>query len=110
MPINTKPGDVHDKRGVPIYPGDLIRSFHFIGPRKRRYYLYHVAVWNSEESCMEMVPTSELEPSRRNRGGRCWLTQDLMHDAEVISGHGPGNIIDYLDRPKVKMSDMGVVV
>ena len=97
----TKPGEVHDKNGIPIYPGDLIRSFHFIGPRRKRYYLYHVAVWNKDKGTMEMVPASELEPSLVGRGGRCWLMQDYMADAEVIDGHGPGDFLDYSDRPKV---------
>ena len=96
----TKPGEVHDKNGVPIYPGDLIKSFHFTDRNRKRWYLYHVAVWNAETENMEMVPTSHLEPSKVDGGGRCWLQQDYMGDAEVISGHGPGDYIDYTDRPK----------
>lgn len=43
-PWMRQPGGVYDRKGVPIHPGDLIRSFHFIGARRKRYYLYHVAV------------------------------------------------------------------
>jgi len=97
----AKPGEVHDKNGVPVYPGDLIRSFHFRGPRRKVYYLYHTAVMR--DGHMEMVPTSHLEPSKVNGGGRCWMFQDLMADAEVISGSGPGHCLDHSDRPKVKV-------
>lgn len=100
--MTIKPGDVVDIKGVPIYPGDLIRSYHFTGARRKRHYLYHVAIWNSDEVTMELVPTSELEPTLRDRGGRCWLRQELADEivAEVISGHGPGDCLDYTDRPK----------
>lgn len=40
-----QPGECHDSNGVPIYPGDLLRTFHFTGPRRRKWYLYHVAVY-----------------------------------------------------------------
>lgn len=103
----TKPGECHDKRGVPIYPGDLLKSYHFTGWKRgkwgQRYYLYHVAVWREDEQTMEMVPTSYLEPSKRNQGGRCWLTQEHAKTVEVISGCGPGNVLDHTDRERVKV-------
>lgn len=94
------PGEVYDKNDRPIYAGDLLRSFHFRGARRKVYYLYHVAVWNPKEECLEAVPTSELEPKLVNRGGRCRLFQDTADDMEIISGHGPGAILDFNDRPK----------
>lgn len=97
-----KPGEVYDRHDRPIYPGDLLRSFHFIGARRKVHYLYHVAIWNTENATMEVVPTSELEPALRNRGGRCWLDQPLGDGMEIIGGHGPGDTLDYCDRPKRK--------
>lgn len=99
----AKPGEVHDKNGVPVYPGDLIRSFHFRGARRKVYYLYHTAIWNTKHETMEMVPTEELEPTKAGAGGRCWLAQDLMDNAEVISGCGPGDYLDHTDRKRVKI-------
>jgi hypothetical protein len=98
MPL-YKPGEVYDAKRYPIYPGDLLRSFHFRGARRKRYWLYHVAVWNETESTMEMVPVSELEPTKRGRGGRCWLTPGLGVSTEIILGHGPGDYLDHTDRP-----------
>lgn len=94
------PGECYDKRGIPIYPGDLIRSPHFQTKRKK-YYLYHVAVFNGEY--MEMVPTSHLHEPLQQGGGRCLLSQNLVDDAEVIHGHGPGEILDAWDRPRKKL-------
>lgn len=101
------PGKVFDKHGYPIYPGDLLRSFHFIGPRKRTKYLYHTAVYNQRWGCMELVPTQHLEPSTilSDPGGRCVLTENVAKHAEIISGMGPDNILDFRDRKKCKKTN-----
>lgn len=98
----TKPGEFHDIKGVPVYPGDLIRSLHFKA-RRKTYYLYHVAIFNTEEGCMEIVPVSELEPTLKGRGGRCWMRQELLDSiqAVVMHGHGPGDTPSYEDRKRV---------
>jgi hypothetical protein len=103
----AKPGEVFDSRGVPIHPGDLVRRDHFRERSGRRHYLYHVAVWNEAEQAMELVPVSELEPKLRGRGGRCWLFQRTIDGANfrVIYGHGPGDCLDYTDRPRRKDQD-----
>lgn len=53
-----------------------------------------------KSECLEAVPASELEPKLVGHGGRCWLFQNLADGMEIISGHGPGDILDYADRPK----------
>lgn len=73
-----QPGELFDKRGVPIYPGDLIRSYHF-RDRRRTYYLYHTATM--KDGGMYMVPTDHLEPSKVAGGGSCYMTQELMENA-----------------------------
>ena len=92
----------YDKRGVPIHAGDLIKSPHFIDNRGKKYYLYHVAVL--VDGSYDMVPTSHLQPSVRP-GGRCHMSQDLVSNSEVIHGHGPGDILDFRDRPRRKASE-----
>lgn len=94
----------YDRKGVPIYPGDLLKSFHFTGARRKKYWLYHVVVAPPERAGttfpLEMVPTSHLEPTKRSGGGRCPLVDWLASNAEVIAGSGPGEILDFEDRPK----------
>lgn len=100
-----KPGEGYDSKGVPIYPGDLVRSYHFTGARwRKKYYLYHVAVWDAAKERMGMVPTSHLEPTLQGFGGDCTLETYMRHSVEsrVIHGRGPGDCLDYTDRPKKK--------
>jgi hypothetical protein len=93
-----------DKTGREIVPGDLLKTFHFTGARKRRHWLYHTVV--QEEGRLWLVPTCWLEPTKVSGGGRCcigWLDTALdgfLRDCEIISGHGPGAILSYEDRPR----------
>lgn len=89
-----------DKLGRQIYAGDLLKSFHFTGPRKKKYWLYHVAV--EENGRMEMVPTAHLSPDKINQGGRCPISKELADNCEIIDGFGPNGTIDYEYRPKIK--------
>ena len=97
MPIE---GECHDKKGVPIYSGDLLKSLHFIDCRRRKHYLYHVAV--SDGTRLWMVPTSHLDPRKVKGGGKCLLTQAIAAQLEIISGYGPGDYLDHTDRPRYK--------
>jgi hypothetical protein len=90
----------YDKNGIPIYPGDLIRTFHYRGKRRRIFYLYHTVILR--EGYLEMVPTCHLEPTKAKSGGRCWLKALDADQLEVIYGYGPGPMDDFTDRPKVK--------
>lgn len=93
-------GRFHDSKGVPIYPGDLLRTPHFRDRRGRLHYLYHTVVETDDR--LEMVPTSHLEPSKRDGGGRCWLSREMAGATRVISGYGPGDFLSYEDRPRMK--------
>lgn len=33
-----------DKRGIEIEPGDILKVFHFVGARRKRYYMYKMAI------------------------------------------------------------------
>ena len=92
-----QPGQVLDLNDVPIYPGDLLRSLHFVAGRKR-YYLYHTAVFC--DGAMWMVPTSHLERTKISGGGRCLLSDDLARFVAIIHGAGPKPYLSYEDRPK----------
>lgn len=94
-----KPGEAYDHKGIPIYPGDLLRTPHF-QTSKRKYYLYHTAV--CIDGVMWMVPTSHLEPTLVASGGKCMLSDAHAAEAEIISGFGPDEYIDYGDRPRRK--------
>lgn len=63
---------LYDKNGVPIEEGDLLRTEHFRGPRRKMYYLYHGVVRNEKHGVLEMVPIQEL-CGLKPQGGRCWV-------------------------------------
>ena len=96
------PGELHDKRGVPIYPGDLLKTYHFTDGRGRKRWLYHTAVF--VEGHMRMVPTCHLQPDRVKGGGECLMTEELAAAAQVISGTGPEGCLDYTDRPRQRLA------
>lgn len=99
---------LYDKNERPIFPGDLLRSFHYTGARRRRLYLYHVAV--ATESGMDAVPACHLEPSKIKGGGRCQMDAKMSANFEIIQGLNLRPTPDaagketqaYYERPKRK--------
>lgn len=87
---------VRDVRGFPICPGDLLRTPHFRGARRKQYYLYHVAVM--KDGHLYAVPTQNLEPTMSNSGGTC-LVKDLP-PVTILSGFGPAPAIHFEDRQR----------
>lgn len=98
----------YDRRGVPIHKGDLLKTPHFVGARRKMHYLYHVIV--EKNGKLFMVPTFHLEPSMASGGGTCPL--DAYSDtwaSEVISGYGPGGLLSFDDRIKEKKNGQQAV-
>lgn len=102
-----------DIRGIEIRPGDLVKSFHFKSGR-RNYYLYHTVVAETHESKVYffLVPTSHLEPTKQQDGGKCLLLPDLAATLEVISGietiGKSRHLVDWTDRRKFKLVGEGL--
>ena len=94
-----KPGQLHDSKGYPIYPGDLLRSYHY-RTRKKIYYLYHVAVFVN--GYMEFVPTCHLQPEKTKGGGRGMLAKNYEGHFTIIDGYGPEPYLSYDERPRNK--------
>lgn len=92
---------VYDKTGRRIYPGDLLRSWHY-GKGRGTHYLYHVAVMR--EGILTGVPACHLEPTlAKSRDGvyPLWLIKPGKIDTpEIVAGYGPSDILCYRDRPK----------
>lgn len=97
----------YDIKGIEIKLGDLLRSPHFVGARRKQYYLYHLAQWNAEEQHLEAVPARDAAIPAT--GGRVWLTPQ-MADAcrfEIIDSHyGPNG--GHEDRPRIKRAPASV--
>ena len=102
MPDQAQPATMfYDRRGIPIHSGDLLRALHFIGARRKRYYLYHVAV--NRDGHWWLVPTGHLDPSRVSGGGDCWLTEESAACRDIIDGTDPGGL-SFERRPRLSGS------
>lgn len=75
-----------------------MRSPHFRDRRRHQHWLYHVAVLR--KAGLYMVPPQYMDITCTDSGGSFWLYDGS--DLEVIQGHGPGDILDFDDRPKRK--------
>lgn len=96
----------HDMKGVPVYAGDVLRTWHY---RSRRYgrkmYLYHVAI--EKDGWLQGVPASALADEKKGDGGRFWLRDDSLTATEIVQGYGPGDTEDFTDRPRKKAAFTG---
>lgn len=107
-PWMKQPGECHDSKGIPIYPGDLLRSFHFRGARRRIYYLYHVALMI--DGAMRMVGVCEVPEviDGKSKLPGCLMSQDLAIKTTILHGFGPKKeYVDFEDRPRVPLADSG---
>lgn len=51
---------IKDQKNKPIKEHDVLKVFHFVGARKKRYYMYkHVTVRNGELYALHLMPTRE---------------------------------------------------
>jgi hypothetical protein len=96
-----------DQKGVRICEGDLLRSYHFTGSRKKKHYLYHGIVRNNKYGVLEMVPVAELCGSKPD-GGRCWLLAIVKNgyaDAEIIHGRSYENRLRDKQPPPTEVGE-----
>jgi hypothetical protein len=101
-------GECHDANGTPIYAGDLLRTLSYVGRRRKRYYNYHVAVFDTKYGGLRMVPVLHLDPELRempdHQGGDPLLDDSLASRATVLDGVAlrdeSGCLIYFDERPK----------
>ena len=76
----TTEQEIYDRHGIPVREADVIRTFHFTGPRRRKYYLYHVAVLRNGR--LYGVPAHEL--AVKPDGGTFLLSTDSLVNSEIV--------------------------
>jgi hypothetical protein len=92
----------HDLKGIPFYPGDLVKHYHYTGARNKKYYMYHVIA--NVDGILYAIPTSHLEPTRVKGGGQVPLKWANFAEPEIISGHGPEPYLTYEERPRIDVA------
>lgn len=110
-PWYRQPGEMHDKRGVPIYPGDLLKTYHFTGARKKRYYLYHIAFYrDGHMRCQsaQYFGTGSKDHSADILLQSLWVSDEAnrtLEQTEVIDGYGPGDYLSFEERPRASVTN-----
>lgn len=82
-----------DKNGYPIKEGDLVRSYHYTGARRKRYYLYHYIT--KRDGILWMMNIDSV--FNKHVGGCCPL-KALNYKPEILHGYGEDGT--YFDERK----------
>jgi len=90
----------YDKNGIPIEIGDTLKIFHFIGGRKKKYYMYKFVEKMSE--CGRFLIISHL--SKREGSYRLLIDNKKLDDIEIVQGYGDvgQEYMHYEDRERMK--------
>ena len=88
----------YDRRGVPIFPGDTLKIYHFTGPGKKRNYIYKF---------VESIDGKRLVINHLGVGlhGKYTMANSGQYqEVEVVQGYGnlPPGGFSFNDRVKLK--------
>ena len=70
---------IKDKNGVPIEEFDVLKIFHFIGARRKKHYMYKVAIlWNGR------LYGSHLDSNPLRPNFPLWTPEFSSEDTEIV--------------------------
>ena len=95
--------EVYDKNGRPVHEYDVLKVFHFVGSRKKRYYMYKV-VWDCAGWLRAMSPSEILRAIEGDIPG-CLLSSLSGCNFEIVDGYGNDGVY-YEDRPTKDQLDL----
>lgn len=93
----------HDKKGYPVYEGDVLKVFHFIGQRNKKYFMYKVVIASPRGFLAFCI--SDLALKGRINAHSCPL--DALGDFEIVQGYGPEPFVSWEDRPRQISKELG---
>jgi hypothetical protein len=82
-----------DKNGVVIEEFDVLKVFHFVGARKKKHYMYKVAVLWEGKLYGSHIESNPLKPNYP-----LWITGANLEETEVVQSRNWRK----LDKPKKK--------
>lgn len=92
----------YDKNGYPVSCGDILRVFHFTGPRNKKFYMWKVAMEVPlRRRGMIAVCIKELAIKGVNNAHYCDMA--ALGNFEIVDGSGGFGLPDWEDfrrRPK----------
>lgn len=71
--------EVKDKNGIPIEEFDVLKVFHFIGVRRKKYYMYKMAILHEGKLYGAHLDKNPLTP-----GYPLWTKGARLEETEVI--------------------------
>lgn len=86
----------HDKNGRIIERGDIVKVFHFIGARRKRYYMYKQCLGTSKVGATTMMTFGHLNFS--DEFYHLSPSENWLDGYEILQGI----YSDPSDRPKMK--------
>lgn len=91
---------VYDKNRREIMPGDTIKIFHFIGGRRKKYYMYKYVESRYDIGSNDFLIISHL--NKLNVTYKLLARNQIENDVEIVQGFGnDGTSFD--DRPKFEL-------
>ena len=76
--------NVYDKNGTPILPGDTLKVFHFVGPRRQKFYMYKfVKSVHPSGKALEV-----LHLSLDGGSYRIFIDDRIYSSIEIVQGYG----------------------
>jgi hypothetical protein len=83
-----------DKHGIPFEEFDVLKVFHFVGARRKKYYMYKIVVlWDGKPY------GSHAESNPLTPGYPLW-TKERYEDTEIVQSKN----WEKLDRPKRRVT------
>lgn len=91
----------HDRNGFPIEVADLLKVFHFIGPRRKRNYMYKVVRRVGDK--LYAFSSHELAEGKADPH-KCLLCTGCFNreDVEIVEGYGENGGKCFTDRQRTK--------
>lgn len=69
-----------DKYGIEIEPGDVLKVFHFVGARRKKHYMYKLAVsWNGKLYGAHLISNTPTTPAYP-----LWTGTENSQDYEIV--------------------------
>ena len=87
-----------DAKGYPVCEGDVLKVFHFVGPRNKSYFMYKL-VMADEHGTLRAFCATEVA-KKKSKPQSCAL--HMLGYFEIVAGHGPEEFYSYEQRERVK--------
>ncbi len=98
MPDELK---VYDQHGIEILVGDTLKVFHFIGPRRKRFYMYKHVIARETLGTVNPAPFYRISHLDLKPDSYYWEQIDggRLGGVEIVQGYGTDGT-PYDQRPK----------